>query len=252
MELGLTGRRAAVAGSSAGLGLAAAAALAREGAHVAICGRDPDRLAAAAEGIRAGGGAVEPLRVDVGTPDGAASFVERAAVALGGAPEILVANGGGPPPGTFASTALEDYGAAVESNLLSTIAMCQHAVPPMQAAGWGRVVAITSVGARQPIGTLIASTVARTGVTGFLKVLASEVAADGVTVNSVQPGVHATERLASLATDALDSLRSEVPSGRLGDPADLGEIIAFLCGRAAGFVTGVGLVVDGGATRALQ
>jgi 3-oxoacyl-[acyl-carrier protein] reductase len=129
--------------------------------------------------------------------------------------------------------------------------MCRAAVPGMQAAGWGRVVAITSIGVRQPIGRLMASTTARAGVTGFLKVLATEVAPDGVTVNSAQPGVHTTGRLASLAVEDLDGLRADIPSGRLGDPADFGDVVAFLCSEQAGFITGTGLLVDGGAARGL-
>ncbi|MCC5951892.1 MAG: SDR family oxidoreductase [Acidimicrobiia bacterium] len=251
MDLGIGGKRAAVAAGSAGLGLGAAQALAADGVHVAICGRSTDRLEAAAEAIRAGGGRVETVVADVGTAEGAADFVDRATDVLGGPPDILVANAGGPPPGTFASTTMEDYRTAVELSFLSTVAMCQRAVPPMQAAGWGRVVAITSVGARQPIGRLMASTAARAGLTGFLKVLATEVAPDGVTVNSVQPGVHGTDRLRSMAPDALASLRADVPSGRLGDPGDFGAVVAFLCSQQAGFVTGTALPVDGGATRGL-
>ncbi len=251
MDLGLTGRRAAVAAASAGLGLASAVALAREGVEVAICGRDPERVARAAERIRSEGGRVEPLVADVGTPEGAAEFVERAADALGGGIDVLVANAGGPPRGTFASTSIAAYREALELNLLSTVAMCQQAVPPMQASGWGRVVAITSIGARQPIGTLAASTTARTGVTGFLKVLATEVAASGVTVNSVQPGVHDTDRLRSLGAEDRRALTGDIPSGRLGDADDFGAVVAFLCSQHAGFITGTSVLVDGGATRGL-
>lgn len=252
MDLGIEGRRAAVAGASAGLGLAAAGALAREGVRVAICGRSPARLEAAVARLRADGGQAEPVAADVGTPEGAAAFVDAAASALGGPVDILVANAGGPPPGTFASTSIDAYRDALEANLLSTVGMCRRAVPPMQAAGWGRVVAITSIGARQPIGSLIASTAARTGVTGFLKVLATEVAPDGVTVNSVQPGVHATDRLLGLRPDALAALRDEVPMGRMGDPDDFGALVAFLCSERAGFITGTAVAVDGGASRGLQ
>jgi 3-oxoacyl-[acyl-carrier protein] reductase len=251
MELGLSGRRAAVAAASAGLGLASARSLAREGAVVAICGRDADRLEGAASLIRSEGGQVEVVVADVGSPEGAAGFVDRAAAALGGEVEILVTNAGGPPRGTFASTALEDYRFAIELNLLSTVAMCQQAVPAMQSAGWGRVVAITSIGARQPIGTLAASTTARTGVTGFLKVLASEVAADGVTVNSAQPGVHDTDRLLSLGAADRAALTDDIPAGRLGDAADFGEVVAFLCSEQARFITGTSILVDGGATRGI-
>jgi 3-oxoacyl-[acyl-carrier protein] reductase len=252
VNLGIEGRRAAVAAGSAGLGLSAARALLAEGARVAICGRDPQRLERAAAAIGAGEDALVTLVADVSDPDGAAAFVEGAADALGGRPDILVANAGGPPAGTFATTGVDDYRRALELNLMSTVAMCRAAVPAMQAAGWGRVVAITSIGARQPIGTLMASTVARTAVTGFLKVLAGEVASDGVTVNSVQPGVHATDRLSALEPDSLTSLLRDVPSGRPGDPDDFGAVVAFLCSRHAAFVTGAAIPVDGGASRALQ
>lgn len=250
MDLGIGGRRAAVAASSAGLGFEAARALAAEGVQVAISGRDPARLAAAEERLRAEGADVVALEADVSTPEGADEFVRGATAALGGV-DILVANAGGPPPGTFASTTIEAYRQALDLNLLSTVAMCRAAVPPMQAAGWGRVVAITSIGARQPIGRLMASSTARAGVTGFLKVLATEVAPDGITVNSAQPGVHTTDRLASMAVEDLDGLRADIPIGRLGDPADFGAVVAFLCSEQAGFVTGTGLLVDGGAARGL-
>src|SRR5262245_35478395 len=150
MDLGIAGRRAAVAASSGGLGFASAKALADDGAQVAICGRDPDRLAAAAGRIP---GAVA-LNLDVSTPEGATAFVEQAAEALGGL-DIVVPNAGGPPQGNFATTPFERYGPALAQNLLSTVAMCTAAVPGMQAQGWGRVVAITSVSVRQPMGNLI-------------------------------------------------------------------------------------------------
>jgi 3-oxoacyl-[acyl-carrier protein] reductase len=163
---------------------------------------------------------------------------------LGGL-DILVANGGGPPPGTFASTDLALYGKAIEQNCLSVIAMCIEAVPAMQAQGWGRVVAITSVAVRQPIATLILSNTARAGVTGFLSTLAREVAADGVTVNHLQPGSHDTERIRALSGGASGG-------GNLGDPDDFGKIAAFLCSDPAKFLTGVGVHVGGGAFLGLQ
>src|SRR5262245_6655007 len=140
MDLGIAGRRAAVAASSAGPGFATAKALLDDGVQVAICGRDPSRLAAAASRLP---GAVA-LNVDVSTADGARAFVEQAAEALGGL-DILVPNAGGPPQGNFSSTAFELYGPALEQNLLSTVAMCSAAVPGLRAQGWGRIVAITSV-----------------------------------------------------------------------------------------------------------
>lgn len=250
MDLGITGRHAAVAASSAGLGLAAAHALADEGVHVAICGRDADRLAAAEASLAGMSGGTTAIAADVSTPDGAAEFIDQAAERLGGV-DIVVANAGGPPPGTFADTELDAYQEAIELNLLSTVAMCKASVPAMQAQGWGRVIAITSIGARQPIPTLMASVTARAGVTGFLKVLATEVARNGVTVNSLQPGLHRTDRLANLHPDALDSLTADVPTGAVGDPADFGSVVAFLASEQARFITGVGLPVDGGASRSL-
>ena len=242
MDLGLTGRRAAVAASSRGLGFACAAALASEGAQVAICGRSADDVQAAA--ARLGTGAV-PLVADVGTAAGARQFVAQATEALGGL-DILVTNAGGPPPGTFASTDYDRYPEALELNLLSVVAMCQEALPGMQAQGFGRVVAITSISVRQPIAHLILSNTARAGVTGFLKTLAREVAGDGVTVNSVQPGSHATERLRAIYGDAVDEQAKRIPVGRLGAPDDFGRLVAFLCSDHAGFITGAAIPVDGG------
>lgn len=246
MDLGLQGRTAAVAASSSGLGLASARALAAEGARVAICGRRADRLATAADTIV---GDVVTVVADVGRPDEAAGFVAEATDRLGRV-DILVANAGGPPGGTFASTDLAGYEEALRLNLLSTVALCQAAVPAMSEQGWGRVVAITSVGARQPIGRLIASSTARAGVTAFLKVLAQEVAANGVTVNSVQPGMHATERLEHLGT-TLDDLARQIPVGFVGDPDDFGALVAFLCSEQAKFITGSAIPIEGGVVGAL-
>ncbi len=170
MDLGIAGRRAAVAAASKGLGFAAASALAAEGVRVAICSRHGAEIADAAGRI---GADVVPIVADVGTVAGAEGFVAEAAEALGGI-DILVANAGGPPPGNFA--AIDDvtaYARAFELNALSAIAMCRATVPAMRERGWGRVVAITSIAARQPIANLILSNTARAGLTGFLKTLAA-------------------------------------------------------------------------------
>lgn len=251
MDLHLTNRTAVVAGSSAGLGRACAAALAGEGARVVINGRDADRLAATAASLAGTGATVVPVVADVSTAAGATELVDSARELVGDI-DILVANAGGPPPGTFASTSYDAYGDALELNLLSTVAMCQAAVPEMRERGWGRVVAITSIGARQPVPTLIASVTARAGVTGFLKVLAGEVGPDGVTVNSLQPGLHTTDRLAQLHASDLDALRADIPTRSLGDPADFGAVAAWLCSDQARFITGAAIPVDGGASRALM
>lgn len=234
MDLGIAGRRAAVAAASQGLGFATAAALAAEGVRVAICSREKGRIGESAE--RIGGDAV-PLVADVGSPEGAAGFVAAATEALGGV-DILVPNAGGPPSGNFDSTAVDAYPEALGLNLMSVVAMCKAAVPEMRERGWGRVVAITSLAVRQPMPDLILSNTARAGATGFLKTLAREVAADGVTVNSVQPGRHDTERLRALGHDD--------DSAPIGRPEDFGAVVAFLCSEQAKFLTGAAVHVDGG------
>jgi 3-oxoacyl-[acyl-carrier protein] reductase len=241
MDLGLMGRRAAVAAGTAGLGFASAKALADEGATVVVCGRDRARLddAVARLGDRAIG-----VVADVGNAEGAAAFVAAATEAMGGL-DILVTNAGGPPGGNFADTPVESYPGALELNLMSVVAMCKAAVPAMQAQRWGRIVAITSLSVRQPMPQLILSNTARAGATAFLKTLAREVAGDGVTVNSVQPGLHVTDRLQQIYGDSL-------PDRPLGDPADFGQIVAFLCSEQAKFVTGAALNVDGGDYQGLQ
>jgi 3-oxoacyl-[acyl-carrier protein] reductase len=239
----IEGRRAAVAAASSGLGLATARALADEGVTVAVCSRSRKRIDAAAAEI---GPLAVPLVADVSTEAGAAGFVREARAALGGV-DILVANGGGPPAGNFASTDQAAYRAALELNCLSAIAMCTEGVPAMREQGWGRVLAITSVGVRQPIAGLILSNVARSGLTAFLKTLAREIAADGVTVNSLQPGLHDTARIRQLYGGEIDARDAGIPAGVVGRPEDFGRVAAFLCSEAASFVTGTAIPIDGGA-----
>jgi 3-oxoacyl-[acyl-carrier protein] reductase len=240
VDLGIAGKRAAVAAASQGLGFAVANALAREGARVAMCSRRRDAIDDAA--ARIDGDAV-PIVADVSTVDGARAFVRDANDALGGT-DILVTNAGGPPTGTFATTDVDAYMRAFELNCAGAIAMCKDVVPAMQQQNWGRVVAITSIAVRQPIATLILSNTARAGLTAFLKTLAREVVADGVTVNSLQPGLHATERLRALHGD-------DAPQD-VGDPDDFGAFAAYLCSQQARFVTGAAIPVDGGAYAGLQ
>jgi 3-oxoacyl-[acyl-carrier protein] reductase len=246
VNYGIEGRRAAVAAASSGLGLATAKALAEEGVTVAVCSRSRERIEAAADEI---GPLAVPLVADVATEAGAAAFVQSAQQALGGV-DILVCNGGGPAPGNFTSTPLDAYREAVELNCLAHIAMCSTAVPAMREQQWGRVLAITSVGVRQPIAGLILSNVARSGLTAFLKTLAREVAGDGVTVNSLQPGYHETDRIRSLYggdEQGIADLAASIPAGVLGRAEDFGRIAAFLCSETASFLTGAAIPIDGGA-----
>jgi 3-oxoacyl-[acyl-carrier protein] reductase len=246
VDLGLQGRRAAVAAASSGLGLASAMALAAEGAHVVVCGRDQTRLDRAVVGRT---GHIETLVADVATAAGAREFVAAARERLGGL-DVLVTNGPGPAPGTVGSTPIDAYPEALESNLTAQVAMCLAAIEPMRAQRWGRIVAITSIAVRQPIANLVLSNTARAGYTGFLKTLAREVAADGVTVNSLQPGLHLTDRLRALHGD-IEALVDTIPARRLGDPGDFGSFVTWLCSEQAGFVTGAHIPVDGGSYAAL-
>ncbi|HBM55672.1 MAG TPA: short-chain dehydrogenase [Acidimicrobiaceae bacterium] len=247
MDLGISGRTALVTGASAGLGLACAQALAAEGVRVAVASRSADKLAAAVATLD---GDPVMLTVDLSDPASVDALVDDATEALGHV-DILIANGGGPPPGNFASTDVDAYPAALQLNLLSMVALAKAFVPPMQERGWGRVVAVTSAAVRQPMDYLILSNTARSGLTAFLKTTATEVAGDGVTVNTVQPGVHATDRLTQLYDD-LDEVARSVPTQRLGDPGDFGRIVAFLCSESARSITGASVPVDGGAVKGLQ
>ena len=242
MDFGLSGRRAAVAAASAGLGLASALALAAEGVTVAICSRDRRRVEAAAAEV--GGGCI-PLVADVADAAGGAAFVDAAIEALGGV-DILVTNAGGPPAGNFASTPVDAYPAALDLNLMSVVGMVKAAVDPMRDRGWGRVVAITSLSVRQPMAELILSNTARAGATGFLKTVARELAGTGVTVNSVQPGLHRTARVTQLYGGDIAA------TAGIGDPDDFGSIVAFVCSEQAKYLTGAQIHVDGGAYAALQ
>lgn len=248
MDLGLTGRRAAVAAGSAGLGFGSALALANDGAEVVICGRDEAKLKDAVARIGHGSRYVV---CDVKDAAGGVEFVEEATRLLGGV-DILVCNAGGPPPATFATSALEAFPAALDISLMSVVGMCKAAIPAMQERKWGRVVAITSFGVRQPIPTLIYSNTARAGATGFLKTVAREVAKDGVTVNSVQPGIHLTDRIKQVYGGELDATAMGIPAGVVGDPIDFGHSVAFLCSEHARFITGAHLNVDGGQYAGLQ
>jgi 3-oxoacyl-[acyl-carrier protein] reductase len=250
VDLGIEGKRAAVAAASQGLGFAVADALAREGARVAMCSRRRGAIEEAA--ARVGHGAIG-IEADVSNVEGAVGFVRDATDALGGV-DILVANAGGPPAGTFDSVAVDAYLDAFTLNCHGAIAMCKKVVPGMRAQRWGRIVAITSIAVRQPIPTLILSNTARAALTAFLKTLAREIAADGVTVNSLQPGLHATERLQALhdSGGGADDPAASVPAKVLGDPSDFGAFAAFLCSDHARFVTGAAIPVDGGAYAGLQ
>ena len=242
MDLKIKGKKAAVAAATKGLGFATAKSLVDEGAQVAICGRDADRVA---ESVAKLGGDTVGITADVSTGEGAAGFISEAIAAMGQV-DILVTNAGGPPPGRPTATSLEGFQYAVDLNLMSTIAMCAAAVPGMKERGWGRILAITSHAVREPSAFIAASATARAGASAYIKVLGSEVAANGITANCIQPGAHVTDRLTDLGVD-LDKIAEALPVKTLGEASDFGQIAAFLCSDIAKFITGTSMLVDGGA-----
>lgn len=247
MDLGLKDRRALVTASSKGLGRACAAALAAEGARVYLSSRDGELLEKVAKEIHAAGWRA----ADMSKPGDPEAAVEAAADALGGL-DILVVNAGGPPAGTFQSTALESWDAAHRLTLMSAVRLITAALPHLKQSGQGRIVIITSISVRQPIPNLVLSNSLRSAVTSMAKTLSREVGHDGITVNCLAPDAVLTERLRYLAPPGVDfeehikQSAEAVPLGRMGDPAEFGATCAFLCSKQAGFITGQTIGVDGG------
>ena len=240
MDLGLTGKVALVTAASKGLGRASALALAAEGARLVICARGEQALRETEQELAASTD-VLAMVADVTDPATPARLVQ-AAVERFGSLDVLVANAGGPPAGRALEVTDEQLAAALNANLVTSVRLVREAVPHMRRAGWGRIVLITSSAVKQPIPTLALSNAARAGLYGWAKTAAADLFADGVTLNLALPGYHATDRL--LAVGAPDG----VP---LGDPADFGRVVAFLCSAPAAYVSGSAVLVDGARTLGL-
>ncbi len=257
MDLGIKGKIALVTAASRGLGRGCAEQLAAEQCRVAICSRDEGAAKQAAEEIAGQTGAeVLGLGADVSKAENIGRLLEDVKQSLGD-PEILVTNAGGPPPGTFASTALEEYEKALNLNLMSAVNLIHGVTPSMKTNGWGRIIAITSISVKQPIANLLLSNMARAGLTGFLKTIATELAPFGITVNALLPGTHKTSRIDQLVKDTAarenkpegevyQEMMDAIPCKTIGDPADFGAVAAFLAGTRARYITGQNLLIDGG------
>lgn len=258
MDLGLTGKVAMVAAASKGIGFATAKLLAQEGCHVSICARNEEQLEAAAAEI---GEETRSYVVDVANPEDLEWWFNQTREDLGQL-SILVTNTGGPKPGALNALTDEDWQGGVDSTLMNVIRMVRLAQPSMVEAGWGRIIHVTSLVAREPNPMLPISSTLRAGLLALTKLQALEVAAQGVTVNAVLPGHTRTDRQTHIAQiraerqgisleESLASGEREIPTGRYAEPEEVAAAIAFLCGQPAASITGQSLLVDGGLVKGI-
>ncbi|MEO7735747.1 MAG: SDR family oxidoreductase [Kofleriaceae bacterium] len=256
MELGVRGRTAMVAAGSKGLGRAIATALVREGARVSICARSAGPLDDTAQALRAAGGDVLAVPVDVTQPDELARW-HAATVERLGEPALLVTSTGGPPTGLFEELTEDAWRTGIDGTLMNVIRMSRLVLPAMRAAKYGRIVHLTSFVAKQPMPILTISSTLRAGLSALTKTMATQVAADGITVNAVLPGHFLTDRQIHLnelrakqhgtTREAWEAqLVTSIPAQRFGRPEELADTVTFLPSERAGYINGASLQIDGG------
>jgi 3-oxoacyl-[acyl-carrier protein] reductase len=252
VDLGIKGRLALVTGASSGIGEAVALALAAEGVKLAIGARRVDRLDAVAKRAKELGAAdARGFVVDLADAASVKHMLADVRATFGDI-DIVVLNGGGPKAGRFADVALPDWDAAYRIVLRSMIELVESTLPAMRAKKWGRIVALTSTSVEQPIANLVLSNAFRTALVATLKTVAGEVAADGVTVNSIATGRVDTERLRAIygsEDEIRDTAKAEVPIGRVATPGEFAPLVTFLCGAPASYITGQTIAIDGGLIR---
>jgi 3-oxoacyl-[acyl-carrier protein] reductase len=251
VDLGIAGRVALVMGASRGLGRGVAAALVHEGAKVALASPTRERVERAAAEID---GETAAFVADTAELERLRSLPGEVEAELGGPIEILVTNTGGPPPGGALDAGVDDWRAAYEHLVLAPRVLIETVLPGMRERGWGRIVNVGSTSTIEPIPRLALSNVHRMAAVGFFETLAREVAADGVTVNTVATGRFATDRQAA-GYDSWEEMERRavegVPAGRLGSPEEYGDLVAFLCSERAGYLTGAVIPLDGGMLRSV-
>jgi 3-oxoacyl-[acyl-carrier protein] reductase len=246
VDLGLKGRTALVCGASSGLGLASAEALAAEGANVTMFARRRDELERQADRI----GALA-VRGDVTLPQDTERAVAKTLEAFGGL-DILVWNSGGPPPGTGTDVTPDAVEQAVELLVQPAVRLVRLALPQLEASEGGRIIAITSLAAKEPTAHLALSNMLRPAVSGWLKTLADELGPRGITVNCVAPGRIATARLDHLYPEGpTPEQLAEIPLRRWGEPSEFGDVVCFIASDRARYISGQTIVVDGGLQRSL-
>ena len=248
MDLGLKGKIAFVTASSQGLGKAVALELAKEGAHLAICGRDHKQLDLTKQEIdKAGNGDVIALNGDLTVAKDREQMISKV-IQHYNRVDILVTNTGGPPAGKFDDLEQEDWNNAYEQLLAAPVSLIRGVLPGMKKQGWGRIISITSQAVKQPVDNLILSNSVRASVVGLLKTLASELGPYHITVNNVMPGYTKTNRLKKLIENNpdLSSAVHEIPLKRFGEPEEFAAAVTFLASKRAGYITGVSLPIDGG------